>query len=135
MDRASDAVPSQITNHGESIAPHLALNHSSNLRNPKSGPRHQHSFRKSPLRACHQALALFRYFAHRNGYRGIRHESIFLDGNIEFDQIAWFEHAFAWNSMNSFIVEADAVHPREPVNQCGSRTCSVLPHHARAHFV
>jgi len=28
MDRASNAVPSQVANHGESAAPHLALDHS-----------------------------------------------------------------------------------------------------------
>src|ERR1700719_4190164 len=106
----------QLTNHGKSTAPNFALDGPPNLPNPKAGSRHQHRLCEGALCACHQVLPFHGYLTHWNGYSGVRHESIFLDGDIELHQIAVLQRAFAGNPVRRLLVEADATHPRKSVN-------------------
>jgi hypothetical protein len=105
------------------------------FRNSKTGSRYQHCLRESLLREFHQPLALFRYFSHGNSHGGIRHETAFLHRNIQLYKIALLQRALARNAMHCFVIDADAVHSGKSIHQRRCRSCFVLAHHSRTHFV
>ena len=135
VDGAANAVSTQIANHGETAAPHFAFDHATNLEYPESGAGHQHGFGKGPLGTRNQEPALRGNFAHRNSLGGVGHETIFLDGDVELDQVSGFDLALSGNTMHRFVVQADAIHSGKLIDQLRSGLRALLPHDRGAHFI
>src|ERR1035437_2061365 len=135
MNRAANSMSGQLANYGEAAAPHLALHGASNFPNSKTGSRHQHGVGEGSLRAGDEIPPLLRHVTDGDGDSCIRHESIFLDSDIELDQITWLQSTSAGNAVDSFIVETDAAYTGKFIDQRRCGLCSVLPHHAGPGFV
>ena len=101
MDGAANAVSAQIANHGEAAAPHFAFDHAANLEYPESGAGHQHGFGKRALGTRNQEPAFRGNLAYRNGLGGVGHESIFLNGDVELDQVAGLDRSLSGNTVTA----------------------------------
>src|SRR5262249_27568035 len=116
VDRTTDPMSAEITNHREAAAAHFALDHAANLRYAEAGTGYQHRLLKGPLGTSYQALPPFRDRPNRNRDRGIGHESILFYGHVEFHEIAFLYFPLAWNTVYDLVVYADAVRSRKLIN-------------------
>jgi hypothetical protein len=120
--------PPKIANHREAAAPHFAFDRAANLEHTEAGARHHHSFGKGLLSTSDQAPIFFGNFADSNRLGGVGHESVFLNRDVELDQVAGLNCAVARNTVHGFIVQADAIHAWKFVDQLWCRLRAVFPH-------
>lgn len=91
MNSAPDTVPTEVTDHGESGASNLLLDHSAYLGNAHTSARYQYGLVKGPLGTGDESLAIVPHRSGGNGDSGICHESILLDCDVQFYDIALAE--------------------------------------------
>src|SRR5882672_349219 len=107
VDGASDAVSSEFANDRESRLAHFAFYHSPDLKHAEPGPRDQHGLVERPLRTDNQPLRLRADAADWHRDRGVGHVAVFLQSDIEFDEVPFPQLALARDPVHRFIVQAD----------------------------
>ena len=135
VNSASNAVTTQFSDDGKTGLADFAFDGFPDFDHTNAGVGDLHGLVEGAFGAGHQICGLQADAANGDGDGGVCHVSVFLDGDIELHEIAFSEFALAGNSVDRFVVEADATRAGKLVNHRRSRTGSIVLHDAGADVI
>ena len=108
MNRAADAVAAKFRNDAESAAPDFALHRSSDILCAIAGARCLQALAKGFFGAARQFVGTGGGWRDFDGDGGVGVVAVFFGSEVEFYEVTGTNSPAAGNSVNNFVVQADA---------------------------